>query len=356
MTHAVPVSARPGSSTGPPLVSVVIAAYNAAGFIAATCRSAMRQTWHPLEIIVVDDGSTDGTGDIVDALAAADPRLRVIRQSNLGVAAARNRAIAAASGEFIAPLDADDLWDPTKIARQVERLQAAGPAAGMAYCWWAWIDVHNSLLDRSPFWRIEGRVLEQLVEVNFTGNASVPLYRRSSLDQVGAYDPSLREKGSQGCEDWDLALRVAEHHDVVVVPAMLVGYRRRGDSMSSSCDIMWRSQAEMLSALAARQPSLPPSAVQRSTGQFALHLAGVSFWSGDIVGACGWALRARPVTLVVAIVPHLLRIFARRFPFGVAPRPRAIADDGRIDQTAVPEPLIPYDRIYARHWHERKDG
>ncbi len=356
MVHLDPGSTRPGNGAGAPLVSVVIAAFNAAGFIEATCRSAMRQTWEALEIIVVDDGSTDGTGDLIDALAATDPRIRLIRQPNLGVAAARNRAIAAAGGEFIAPLDADDLWDPTKIARQVERLQAAGPSAAMAYCWWAWIDVHDRLLDRSPSWRIEGRVLERLVEVNFTGSASVPLYRRSALDQVGTYDSSLREKNSQGCEDWDLALRVAEHHEVVVVPSMLVGYRRRGDSMSAGCDTMWRSQDLVLAALAARQPSLPPAVFRRSTGQFALHLAGISFWSGDLVGACRWVLRARPVTLVIAIVPHVVRIFAKRIPLGAAPRPRVIADDGRIDQTAVPEPLIPYDRIYARHWHARKDG
>lgn len=356
MVHPDPGSPPPGTGARAPLVSVVIAAFNAAAFIEATCRSAMRQTWNALEIIVVDDGSTDGTDGLVAALAATDPRIRLIRQPNLGVAAARNRAIAAATGEFIAPLDADDLWDPTKIARQVERLQEAGPSAGMAYCWWAWIDVHDRLLDRSPSWRIEGRALERLVEVNFTGSASVPLYRRSALDQVGFYDPSLREKNSQGCEDWDLALRVAEHHEVVVVPSMLVGYRRRGDSMSAGCDTMWRSQDEVLTALAARQPSLPPAAFQRSTGQFALHLAGVSFWSGDIVGACRWALRARPISLVVAIVPHVVRIFAQRVPFGAAPRPRVIADDGRIDQTAMTEPLIPYDRIYARHWHARKDA
>lgn len=349
-------SQRPDGAARPPLVSVVIAAYNAAGFIETTCRSAMNQTCAAIEIIVVDDGSTDGTSAVIEALALTDPRIRLIRQANLGVAAARNRAIAAASGEFIAPLDADDLWDPTKLARQVARLQEAGPAAGMAYCWWVWIDVHDTPLDRSPLWRIEGRVLERLAEVNFTGSASIPLYRRSCLEQVGAYDSTLRDKGSQGCEDWDLALRVAEHYEVVVVPAMLVGYRRRGDSMSAGCDTMWRSQAEVLSALALRQPSLPPSVFQRSSGQFALHLAGVSFWSGDITGACAWVLRARPITLVVAIVPYLMRIFARRLPRRAAPRPRLHSDDGRIDQTSLSGPLIPYDRIYARYWNARKDG
>src|SRR5439155_4413373 len=111
------------NDTGTPLVTVVIAAFNAMAHIEETCLSALRQTYRSLEVIVVDDGSTDETSRIVQRLAASDSRVRLIRQQNRGVAAARNAGIAAASGEFIAPLDADDLWDSTKIERQVRRLQ-----------------------------------------------------------------------------------------------------------------------------------------------------------------------------------------------------------------------------------------
>lgn len=355
MPHVEPTSPHHDPGGSPPLVSVVIAAYNAADFIEATCRSVMRQTYQTLEILVVDDGSTDRTAAVVEALAVTDPRIRLIRQQNLGVAAARNRAIAAATGEFIAPLDADDVWDPTKIARQVARLEEAGPTAGMAYCWWAWIDVNGTLLDRSPFWRIEGDVLERLTEVNFTGSASVPLYRRACLDVVGGYDAGLRAKGAQGCEDWDLALRVAGRYQVAAVPAMLVGYRRRGDSMSAGCDTMWRSQVQVLEALAAREPSLSPTVLRRSKGQFALHLAGVSFWSGDYLGACRWVLRSRPITLIFVIAPHVARLLARRLLAGAPAAPRQLPSDGRIESLDVTEPLIPYHRIYARHWGDRKD-
>jgi GT2 family glycosyltransferase len=330
-----------------------VAAFNAELFIEETCLSVFKQTYAPLELIVVDDGSTDETANIVLALAKSDPRVRLIRQQNRGVAAARNCGIAAASGEFIAPLDADDLWDPTKIERQVRRLEESGPETGFAYCWWVWIDAKGQMLDRSPRWQIEGRVLQKLVEVNFTGSASVPLYRRSAVEEVGGYSVTLREQGCQGCEDWDLAIRVAEHHAVSVVPAVLVGYRRRTDSMSAACDTMWRSRTHFMEALATRQPSLSTAALRRSTGQFALHLAGVAFWSRDYVEACRWGLRARPLTLTLRVLPHIVRVLARHFLVPAASRPILKAGSRMSDESDLPEPLIPYHRIYARHWDKQ---
>lgn len=334
-----------------PLVSVVIAAFNAADYLEETCRSVIAQTYTSLELIVVDDGSTDATGDIVLELSRADPRIRLIRQQNRGVAAARNAGIAASSGEFIAPLDADDIWDPTKIERQVRRLQAAGPETGLAYCWWAWIDMRGRLLDRAPRWDVEGRVLEKLTEINFTGNASVPLFRRSCLDAVGGYDATLRERRGQGCEDWDLVLRVAERYAVSVEPAVLVGYRRRSDGMSTAANTMWRSRAMVMAALTARQPSLSPATIRRSAGQFALHLAGIAFWSGQYLQACRWGLRA-PLALNVHVLPHVARIFRQRLiPHLTASRPILTAGSLMSDESRLPEPLIPYHRIYARRWN-----
>ncbi|MGE0815647.1 MAG: glycosyltransferase family 2 protein [Vicinamibacterales bacterium] len=335
-----------------PRVSVVIAAYNADQFIEATCRSAMRQTFQAMEIVVVDDGSTDDTARIVQALSAEDPRIRLLRQPNQGVAAARNLAIAESSGEYVAPLDADDLWDPTKIERQVAALDAAAPDAAMAYCWWAWIDVAGRVLDRSPRWQVEGRVLDRLVEVNFTGSASVPLFRRDALEAAGGYDPVLRDNGCQGCEDWDVALRVAAAHPVVVVPATLVAYRRRDDSMSSACDTMWRSRLAVMKGLAERTPSITPAVLRRSQGQFALYLAGVSYWAGDTRGAFRWALRSGPLRLLAAVTPHVARLLVKR-PRGASGTLMRVPEDIRLAHLDLPEPLIPYDRIYARYWQGR---
>ena len=124
---------------GGTLVSIVIPAFNCARTIAETLGSAQGQTHAELDIIVVDDGSTDGTAEIVARHAAADPRIRYLRQANSGVAAARNHGIAEARGPYVALLDADDLWHPTKIAAQLRRFEERGPATALVYTWCNWL-------------------------------------------------------------------------------------------------------------------------------------------------------------------------------------------------------------------------
>jgi len=340
------------------LVSVVVAAYNAEATLAQTLDSVLAQTHRHFELIVVDDGSSDATAGIVECLAATDPRVRLVRQVNAGVAAARNQAIRLARGEFLAPLDADDLWAPAKLALMVARLQQAGPDAGLAYCWWAVVDAQGAVLDRSPRWREEGQVLQRLTEVNFVGCASVPVFRRSALLRCGpqfGYDARLRDLDAQGCEDWDLLLRVAQHHPVVCVPEVLVGYRRHGGSMSSGCAGMWRSGRQVLAELARRQPAWPPSVCRAGQGQFALHLAGVAFWSGRPLEALGWLLKSRAPATLLASLPALAGLLLRQV---VGPRQTSATalrlDAGRCyDASALPEPLMPYERILSRRWRRR---
>src|SRR3954453_10527365 len=103
------------SMTG--LVSVIIPAYNAGATVERTISSVLNQTYSSIEVLVVDDGSTDNTAVLVQRMADADPRIKLLQKPNGGVALARNFGIAHAAGEFIAPLDADDLWHPEKIAK-----------------------------------------------------------------------------------------------------------------------------------------------------------------------------------------------------------------------------------------------
>src|SRR6266446_2541178 len=128
--------------TGEPAdgVAVVIPAFNASANIRETLFSVLNQTYRHLEIVVVDDGSTDDTSAIVNTIAAMDKRIRLIRQRQGGVAAARNRGIANTDGPFIAPLDADDLWHPDKVARQMAAMRQGSARLGLIYTWCRIID------------------------------------------------------------------------------------------------------------------------------------------------------------------------------------------------------------------------
>jgi glycosyltransferase involved in cell wall biosynthesis len=335
--------------TATPLVSVIVPVFNAGASIGETLDSALAQTYPNIEIIVVNDGSSDDTMEAVSARARLDPRVRIIEQENQGVASARNRGLSEARGEFVAPLDADDIWDCTKLARQVQRMLECQGRVGFVYSWWVWIDEHGRILDSSPRWRLEGRVLEKLLQVNFTGNASVPLFQRRALELAGGYDSRLRNEAAQGCEDWDVAIRIAERHEVALVSAVLVGYRRRPSSMSAACHVMWRSRALVMKGVKQRQPHLDGGLFQQSADQMALHLAGVSFWSGSYTQAVRWALRGWRSSLRPEMFGHLVSVLARS-AFRSLSNQALVRVGQRFDESTIPDPLLPYDQIWERRW------
>jgi glycosyltransferase involved in cell wall biosynthesis len=156
------------------LVSVVIPAYNGAATINETLRSVRSQTHTNLEIIVVDDGSTDATGVIAARHSALDPRLRIVRQANAGVAAARNHGWRTAASGLIAFVDADDLWSPDKIERQLTALRAM-PEAGLVYSGYVIIDAASCITLQWEHTPHQGDVLRQLLIENFVGNGSAAL-------------------------------------------------------------------------------------------------------------------------------------------------------------------------------------
>ena len=139
-----------------PLVSVIVPAYNAASTVQETLRSVLAQTFSRIEVIVVDDGSTDDTATVVAEIADQDARVRLERQPQYGVATARNHAIQCASGEFIAPMDADDLWHPTKLERQLERFKGGEPDLGLVYSWFRYMDTDGLVQGDGPRPTFEG--------------------------------------------------------------------------------------------------------------------------------------------------------------------------------------------------------
>ena len=140
----------------PPIVSVIIAAFNARRWIGLSVASAQSQTLREIEIIVVDDGSTDDTSEVVAGMAQSDSRIRLIRQANAGVGAARNTGIRFARGTYIAPLDADDVWGARKLERQVQRMEERGERTALVYCWHQWIDEEGAQLGYKSNSIIEG--------------------------------------------------------------------------------------------------------------------------------------------------------------------------------------------------------
>lgn len=267
-----------------PLVSVIIPAYNAAQHLPQALDSALGQTWRHLEVIVVDDGSTDATSDIVQTAAARDPRVRLIRQANAGVGAARNTGIHAARGRYIAPLDADDLWAPRKLELQVAEMERAGPHAGLAYCWLRSVDQHNRLLAWAPPITLQGPTGAALLLANFIGNASTPLFRASALARVGLYLTRAEQEGAQGCEDWDLHLRVAEQFHLCCVPAHLVSYRQGAKNMSLNAASMMTSYHVTVRRARARNPQLPPKLFTWSAARFYAYLVRRCYCWSDYAG------------------------------------------------------------------------
>jgi glycosyltransferase involved in cell wall biosynthesis len=240
------------------LVSVVIPAHNAEHTIDETLRSIRSQTHQALDIIVVDDGSRDQTAAIVRRHGSIDPRVRLIEQPNAGVAAARNTGWRAARSDLIAFIDADDLWAPTKIERQLAVLRRAGEHVGLVYCWYWSIDGDSSVTGEPyrPCWR--GKVLDRLFLGNFVGSGSAALVRRQALADADGFESGLREAGAQGCEDILFYCRVAEKYEFEVVEEPLVGYRSLPGNMSSNSPSMVRSWMLMMDEMLGRHPGGAP--------------------------------------------------------------------------------------------------
>lgn len=254
------------------LVSVVIPAFNAQRWIAATLSSAAAQTHTNLQIVVVDDGSTDRTSEIASEFALNDSRVLLKRQKNQGVAAARNAGIDAADGDYIAFLDADDIWAPQKIELQLAALETAGSRFGLVYNWFRRIDTSDTILPISAYPIVEGKVLFRHIDWNFISNGSTVLVRADTARRV-RFDRRLVEQGCEGCEDYLFQLEVSLTQNFVCVPAFLTGYRQTGVSMSASAEQMARSHIKMFEIFRERVPRQAQSVIAERIAEYELTLS-----------------------------------------------------------------------------------
>jgi len=275
-----------------PLVSVLVPAYNAEAFISQTLDSILSQTYKNIEVLVVDDGSQDRTAEIVKSIAQRDHRVILLQQSNAGVAAARNLAIKKSCGEYIAPIDADDIWYPQKLKKQVQCMLQAEPSVGLVYAWSVHIDEQGLLTGGYSASPLQGEVYTDLVYSNFLGNASVPLIRRTCLEKVGYYNCQLKEQNAQGCEDTDIYLRIAEYYQFRVVPEFLIGYRKVISSMSCDYISMAKSHLLVLADVQQRYPKIPSTIYQRSRSNLYMYLAAQSRRCGNHWSTLSWLYKA----------------------------------------------------------------
>ena len=210
-----------------PVVSVIVPVYNNERHAAAALRSVLAQTFHVWELLVVDDGSTDRTPDVL-AQFAGEPRVTLMRQANAGPAAARNAGIRRARGEFVAFLDGDDEWLPAYLATLLA-LAERQPTAAVYYCSAQCMDGDGRDLPQVAAARrvAPGDMYVTLLRANFLVPSAV-LARRAALEEAGLFDPS---EALRSAEDWDMWLRLAHIRPFAGTQACLARYRLHAASL-----------------------------------------------------------------------------------------------------------------------------
>lgn len=234
-------SQLPESNPPRPRVSALVPVYNGAAYLAEAVESAMKQTMADLEVIIIDDGSTDDSGAIADRLAAANPdRVKVIHQANGGLVAARNAGLGIARGEYVALLDADDAWYPHHLAEAVAVLDAR-PEVGLVHAEYEVMDAQSAsqgtppgrwVLPHKSAWEAIFLWQDHVMQVT-------AVFRRSLIDEVGPFDLRFNRLG---CEDRDLWLRIAARSQLVFLPALHARYRVHGANMSKQRDRMHQAR------------------------------------------------------------------------------------------------------------------
>lgn len=255
-------------------VSVIIPNYNYAHYLPECIDSVLAQTYPEIEVIVVDDGSSDGSREVLEGY---DQQITRLYQKNQGVSAARNNGFKASTGEFVAFLDADDAWLPKKVEKQVERFER-DPDLGLVHVGVAEIDSEGKVLVE----RLEGvegavsTILLQLKREGVLGGGSGSMVPRSVLDELGGFDTRLSTSA-----DWDLFYRISERWPVGFVPEVLLRYRVHNSNMHGNVAVLERDM-KLAFEKAFTHPKVEIASVRRlAYGSLYQILAGSYFRSGN---------------------------------------------------------------------------
>jgi glycosyltransferase involved in cell wall biosynthesis len=234
-----------------PLISAIIPAYNYGLYLRQAINSVLEQNVRDLEVIVVDDGSTDSTCEIVEAIT--DKRVRYHFQENSGLASARNAGILLSSGKYLSFLDADDIWLSQKSALQI-RVFEENPRTGLVYGSYQLIDSIGNILATRNAQRFDTGWLEKLVLGNFVaGSASTSMIKQEVFRETGLFDSHL-----VAGEDWDMWLRIANTYEIRGVKEVVSCIRIHDKNLSSRIRTMDKGYQAVLDKFF-NQPDLPIS-------------------------------------------------------------------------------------------------
>ena len=267
---------------GEPDISIVMPCYNAANHLEKSVGSVLAQTFRSWELIAVDDGSTDQTGDWLRRVL--DDRVRLVQQPNQGVSAARNTGIQHAKGRFIAFLDADDTWHPEFLEQMTKALDDR-PFCGIAYCGWQNLGVSGGRGQPfiPPEYEHTGKIEALLGGCRWPIHAAM-LRRAVTLESGGFDDAQIM------AEDFEFWLRTAIRYSLARVPLVLAFYHHRERGQLSSdwgnmAHYQLRAQRKYLSADPELVRRLGPSVIRRLLYGKMLELGYKSYWARDIYGA-----------------------------------------------------------------------
>ncbi|SFK74655.1 glycosyltransferase family 2 protein [Methylocapsa palsarum] len=248
-----------GGQAAPPLLSIVIPTYNVEPYVRAAVDSALNQTLRDIEVIVVVDGATDGSLQVLEAMQKEcdDPRMRIIWQENAGLSAARNTGILNARAPFIGFLDADDIWAPEKAALQVAMMREDS-TIGISFS-------HSEYLTedgrRTGSILIAGKArpsLHDMIRRNHVGNGSTPIVRQECFEMAGLFRPELRS-----CEDYEMWCRVLDltPYRAQLLPKPLTYYRLRESSLSFNSAKFVENADRAIACIASTMPDVPAQVI-----------------------------------------------------------------------------------------------
>lgn len=252
-----------------PKVSVIIPAYNALEYLPLAVDSVIQQTFQNFELLVVDDGSSDGTVSWVNQ--TTDPRIKLISQTNRGASTARNTGIENSKGDYIAFLDADDLWRPSKLAKQVKQLDLL-PQAGLVHCWTEFTNAQGEQTGKLMTSHGEGDVWQEMVIYNLLRCGSTPMVRRICFEDLGKFDTTLKY-----AEDWDMWIRIAAHYEFSVINEPLVLYREHSGNKSKNYEGQLESFCKIIDKAVKARAGDQENLRRRAYGRAHLHAAWRAF-------------------------------------------------------------------------------